>query len=279
MSSEQGTVRSSSATVCDPWDRVACELRACKETQARAWGDIDDATLGRYLAGEMTAAELADLESSLDSLPELRQLTSLVREVLGDPRPRTLPVGQRRKARRTLPFVLSERGALVAAACVIVFLGVVFPRPPMLSAPSDEGSTLLREDVAMRGGVAAMAAEPNVGVRDEAQCCSVGVVRTTSQQLSKLARASGVKVLVKTCCAEQPSRVGGEPLGPRAVRVVIDTKKADVTVQLGEELRQEGFSADALQARLAVPCRTRQFDLVLVESVRTIRGQVQHAKK
>ena len=34
------------------WDRVTRELRACKETQRKAWGDIDSATLGRYLAGE-----------------------------------------------------------------------------------------------------------------------------------------------------------------------------------------------------------------------------------
>jgi hypothetical protein len=66
------------------WDRVAAELRACKESQQKAYGDVDSATLGRYLAGEMTPAERATLEQTLDELPDLRLLTDLVQDVLND---------------------------------------------------------------------------------------------------------------------------------------------------------------------------------------------------
>jgi hypothetical protein len=67
------------------WDRVAAELRACREAQRRAWGDIDNTTLGRFLAGEVTAEEQQQIENALDTLPELRKLTDLVREVLAEP--------------------------------------------------------------------------------------------------------------------------------------------------------------------------------------------------
>ena len=61
------------ATEFDPteqWDRVASELRAYKQTQQQAWGDIDNATLGRYLAGDLSGEERAQVEQALTQLPE-----------------------------------------------------------------------------------------------------------------------------------------------------------------------------------------------------------------
>ena len=37
-------------SIFDPtgsWERVAAELRACKEAQQQAWGDVDSVTQGR----------------------------------------------------------------------------------------------------------------------------------------------------------------------------------------------------------------------------------------
>src|SRR5689334_23352790 len=67
-----------------PWERVADELRAYREEQRRAWGDMDSTTLGRYLAGEVDANERQRIESALEELPELRKLTDVVRGVLED---------------------------------------------------------------------------------------------------------------------------------------------------------------------------------------------------
>ena len=69
------------------WERIAQELRACKESQRKAWGGIEDATLGRYLAGDVSDHELAMVENALEELPELRELTDLVRDVLNDLEP------------------------------------------------------------------------------------------------------------------------------------------------------------------------------------------------
>ena len=118
----------------DSWERVAGTLRACKEAQTRAWGDLDSSTLGRYLAGEVAGDELALIERELADHAELRQLTDLVRDVLGDlgpvaepaPAPTVLSFEKARKPRRVLPF-LRRHAALVAAACLLVALGAVVP--------------------------------------------------------------------------------------------------------------------------------------------------------
>src|SRR5579884_3775466 len=86
------------------WGRVAAELRACREAQQRAWGDIDNTTLGRYLAGEVTPDERQHIETALQELPELRKLLELVQDVLGEsevaaPAPASVPYGP-----ATLPF-------------------------------------------------------------------------------------------------------------------------------------------------------------------------------
>jgi hypothetical protein len=133
----------------DSWERVASTLRACKEDQKRTWGDLDSSTLGRYLAGEVADDERGVIERELADHPELRQLTDLIRDVLGDlapvaEAPAALPFGKARKPRRVLPF-LRRHAALVAAACLLVALGAVFPagglvspRKGVLVASSDE---------------------------------------------------------------------------------------------------------------------------------------------
>src|SRR5437868_2141154 len=125
------------ATEFDPneqWDRVASELRAYKETQQQAWGDIDNAMLGRYLTGDVTSEERRQIEQALTQLPELRKLTDIVRDVLDefDPAapvpqsqaPATIPFAQPRPARKWFGRVLQQRGALLAAACLLLAIGL-----------------------------------------------------------------------------------------------------------------------------------------------------------
>src|SRR2546425_32668 len=100
MSSELGSPH--------PWERIALELRACKQSQREAWGDVDNATLGRYLAGEASGDELAEVEQALQALPELRKLTEIVRDVLDDVGP-----------------VLDEEPARVETAAAAVLLPFV----------------------------------------------------------------------------------------------------------------------------------------------------------
>src|SRR5256885_15122041 len=66
------------------WERVNAELQAAKEAQHRAWGDVDDTTLGRYLSAEVTSAELAAIESALQNHADLRFLTEIIRDVLAE---------------------------------------------------------------------------------------------------------------------------------------------------------------------------------------------------
>jgi hypothetical protein len=130
----------------DQWDRVASELRACKQAQQQAWGDIDNTTLGRYLADELSADERRDLEQALADLPELRKLTDVVRDVLDEFDPAApQPVSD---SPRLLPFIppvqkkhfWRQRGALVVAASLLLGLGVTLGGVKMFApAKPDEG--------------------------------------------------------------------------------------------------------------------------------------------
>lgn len=118
----------------EQWDRVASELRAYKQTQQQAWGDVDNATLGRYLAGELSGEERARVEQALAQYPELLKLTDVVRDVLDEfepaapaplpAAPKILPFPQSRPARKPFARLLRSRGALVAAACLLLALGL-----------------------------------------------------------------------------------------------------------------------------------------------------------
>ncbi len=133
-----------------PWDVLAAELRACRAEQQQTWGDLDSALIGRYLAGEVSAEERRQVESAFAEHPELRRMTDLVRDVLNDfdaaspfpektnpnpesaadrPGPRLLAFGPRKGS---VPgrWRVRQHGALAAAACLLLALGVVLVRRP-----------------------------------------------------------------------------------------------------------------------------------------------------
>jgi hypothetical protein len=150
-----------------PWERVASELRACRESQQRAWGDLDSALIGRYLAGEVTPEERRRVDLALEQLPQLRELTDLVRDVLTTsepeaapppapgPEPAILRFSPRPAPRRPWAGVLRRRASIAAAACLLVTLGLAMPRTdalPTASAPDARpGGGVASRDVAFSG--------------------------------------------------------------------------------------------------------------------------------
>jgi tetratricopeptide (TPR) repeat protein len=124
---------SNEANQAGGWDRVASELRAYRELQRKAWGETDNALLGRYLANEADAGEREKVEAALDQHPELRQLTDLVREVLGecDPtgaqepekQPDVLPFAPRKVSPKRAAFRPGRSLGWLAAACLLVAVG------------------------------------------------------------------------------------------------------------------------------------------------------------
>ena len=130
------------------WERVASELRACRQAQKQAWGDVDNATLGRYLADDVTPEERRRIETALNERPELRKLTDLVSDVLRDCEPASRPA--------VLPFHKTpptpktnhrwrRYAAVAVAACLLFGLGyVVLPKtgtaPHAGSAPLLSGA-------------------------------------------------------------------------------------------------------------------------------------------
>jgi hypothetical protein len=146
------------------WERVAAELRACREAQQRAWGNIDNATLGRYLAGELGGEERRQVEQALEALPELRRLTDLVRDVLADCGPavapeRTLTPAPEPAVRPAPQSALlrfwRRSGSLVSlatAACLLLALGLSMPRLGDAPAAGTAPAPSLDGGLAMRGG-------------------------------------------------------------------------------------------------------------------------------
>jgi tetratricopeptide (TPR) repeat protein len=177
------------------WERVAAELQASRDSQQTAWGSIDNATLGRYLADEVTGEERRRIEQEMQHSPELRMLTDLVRDVLtefepvlapapvpvphatsvhqGVPRPATLSFAEHaaqraafKPVKRNSPFgkTFRQRTALVAAACLLMGValslrGVFVPTDPRLPI----GDGYASRDLTPTSGfkVIALSAKPN----------------------------------------------------------------------------------------------------------------------
>jgi hypothetical protein len=63
------------------WARIKSELVAYRDQRRQAWGNLDDITLARYLAGEATAAEAEQVRRAMDEHPKVRECVAIVREV------------------------------------------------------------------------------------------------------------------------------------------------------------------------------------------------------
>ena len=128
------------------WERVASELRACRDAQQQAWGDLDNATLGRYLAGDVTPEERQRVEIALKARPELRLLTDLVSDVLADcepisaretaAQPAILPFRTRTPAASTKTQYWRKWAAVAAAACFFLVVSYNLLPHGRMTAPA-----------------------------------------------------------------------------------------------------------------------------------------------
>ena len=154
----------------DPWDKVASELRAYRQAQQQAWGEIDNATLGRFIAGDLSGDESQQIEQALAERPELRKLTDLVRDVLADfepgtepapappiPAPRILAFPKPRQPRPSVLRWVGKRSAVLAAACLLLALCLALLDPrvgAVFLGDNDSSNTSTGFDLAMsRSGV------------------------------------------------------------------------------------------------------------------------------
>jgi hypothetical protein len=119
------------------WARVAADLRAYREEQWRAWGDLDEIAIVRYLADEATEEERGRVERAMRDFPRVRECVEILREVMAEVEPgredRTEGAGEESSrpshqrpskwgfltpssARRLAPYAL--------AACLLVGVGL-----------------------------------------------------------------------------------------------------------------------------------------------------------
>jgi hypothetical protein len=173
------------------WERVAAELRAYRDAQRQAWGDVDNATLGRYLAGDVTPEERRRIEAALDERPELRKLTDLVSDVLRDCEPVPAPQPASRPAvlpfRPAAPKPATQRwrrwAVVAAAACLLLALGLGLQLPKGGPGPSSGLNNLTRYEAGYEKSRSAAFDEPRL------EKSSVPMVTVTPASADKTALA------------------------------------------------------------------------------------------
>lgn len=184
------------------YDRVAAELRACREAQIKSWGTIDNITLGRYLAGEATDQERLEVEAALELHPELRQLTDVVRDVLLDSA--TIPSADEPAA---APLLLPSRNfspwrkaawiaPLAMAACVLIGVGFTLlptnTHSPKQAEPSEFAALIKeREEMPVARDAAPSVAKAGVA-SDEDMTRKIVLLHQQGKQDDALALANRV---------------------------------------------------------------------------------------
>jgi hypothetical protein len=68
----------------EQWSRIAADLSAHKAEQRRAWGDIDEAAIARYVTGEASAEERQRLEQAMRDFPRVQECVDSIREIMDD---------------------------------------------------------------------------------------------------------------------------------------------------------------------------------------------------
>jgi hypothetical protein len=66
----------------EQWQRLAAELRAYRQVQQQAWGDLDDVQVAQFLAGASSPQDRAEVEQAMRDLPDVREVIDVLRGVL-----------------------------------------------------------------------------------------------------------------------------------------------------------------------------------------------------
>ncbi len=66
------------------WQRVKAELQACRTSQEKSWGKIDEHVVARYLADECSDEERHAVKAEMERQPELREAVMQVRGLVDE---------------------------------------------------------------------------------------------------------------------------------------------------------------------------------------------------
>lgn len=64
------------------WANVAAQLKQYRDQQRASWGNVDDALVAKYIAGEATDAEKEQVETAIKDNPNIKQAIEVIQEVL-----------------------------------------------------------------------------------------------------------------------------------------------------------------------------------------------------
>jgi tetratricopeptide (TPR) repeat protein len=232
------------------WDRVASELRAYRELQRKAWGETDNALLGRYLADEVDAGERQKVEAALEQHPELRQLTDLVREVLGDcetaQQPDVIPFAPPKVSPKRAAFRPGRRLGWLVAACLLVGVGI--PLAAWL-ATGNRGGHEVGELISKYPPIDQMQApeKPPAQVADAAPPAQQVALSNTAER-----REDEYRDLLNqghAAMAKHRFEVAAQAFNQAAVTLETDGKKADAPAAVAPASGNFQLSQQAAEAR------------------------------
>jgi hypothetical protein len=140
------------------WARVAADLRTYREAQRRAWGDLDEAAIARYLGDEATEEERSRVEQAMRDFPRVRECVEVLRKVMtevdlgradrlesagGEP---SRPISQApSKWRGFPPSSIRHFAPYALAACLLVVVGLSFLITSSFQESRPRGLPLARE--------------------------------------------------------------------------------------------------------------------------------------
>jgi hypothetical protein len=78
----EGDFETTSRKPDEQWTRIAANLRAYREAQRRAWGEIKESMIARYLGGMSTEGECQRIEQAMRQFPHVRECVETIKEVM-----------------------------------------------------------------------------------------------------------------------------------------------------------------------------------------------------
>jgi hypothetical protein len=119
------------------WCRIHADLVAHRNQRLKDWGDLDDLTLARYLAGSATEAEAERVRRSIEAHNKVRECAAIVRELdidstVPEMRPLTTTPTTIPLWKSALRSLLTRRALLVeaaVAAAILLACGLIWVLP------------------------------------------------------------------------------------------------------------------------------------------------------
>jgi hypothetical protein len=115
------------------WAHAAADLRSYREEQRRAWGDMDESVVARYLIGASTEDERKRVLQAIRDFPKVRECVEILEEVMDADQDEASALRSQPKPPRLLLKHGTRLMAGIAAGLIIVVGNAAYIRRAIIS--------------------------------------------------------------------------------------------------------------------------------------------------